>query len=146
MKSSTYFASGDSPMGAERILLVDDEQNARSALKSLLAEEGYEVSEAQDGEEGLRQLGDFAPGIVLADLRMPKMDGLTFLKKGKEQGSDAIFIIMTAFAEIQSAVEAMKAGAENYLTKPVSFEALLVFLAKAVERNWSATRDPASAS
>ncbi|MFL5410134.1 MAG: response regulator, partial [Myxococcales bacterium] len=85
-------------MGAERILLVDDEQNARSALKSLLTDEGYDVGEAKDGEEALKLLGDFAPGIVLADLRMPKMDGLTFLRKGKEQGSDAIFIIMTAFA------------------------------------------------
>jgi two-component system NtrC family response regulator len=121
-------------MGAERILLVDDEQNARSALKSLLSEEGYEVGEAKDGEEGLKVLGDFAPGIVLADLRMPKMDGLTFLRKAKEQGSDAIFIIMTAFADVESAVEAMKAGADNYLTKPVSFDALLVFLAKAVEK------------
>src|SRR3954467_369257 len=127
-------AVGDSPMGAERILLVDDEQNARSALKSLLSEEGYEVGEAKDGEEGLKLVGEFAPGIVLADLRMPKMDGLSLLRKAKEQGSDAIFIIMTAFADVESAVEAMKAGAENYLTKPVSIEALLVFLAKAVEK------------
>jgi two-component system, NtrC family, response regulator len=130
-------------MGAERILLVDDEQNARSALKSLLSEEGYEVGEAGDGEEGLKLLGDFAPGIVLADMRMPRMDGLTFLRKAKEQGSDAVFIIMTAFADVESAVEAMKAGADNYLTKPVSIEALLVFLAKAVEKR-RLERDTAS--
>ena len=74
-------------MGAERILLVDDEQNARSALKSLLSEEGYEIGEAKDGEEALGIIGDFAPGVVLADLRMPRMDGLTFLKKAKEQRS-----------------------------------------------------------
>jgi two-component system NtrC family response regulator/two-component system response regulator HydG len=130
-------------MVAERILLVDDEQNTRSALRSLLTEEGYEIGEAKDGEEGLKLLGDFAPGIVLADLRMPRMDGLTFLKKAKEQGSNAVFIIMTAFADVESAVEVMKAGAENYLTKPVSFEALLVFLAKAVEK-LRLTRDAAS--
>jgi len=130
-------------MGAERILLVDDEQNARSALKSPLSEEGYEIGEAGDGEEALRVIGEFAPGIVLADLRMPRMDGLTFLKKAKEQGSDAVFIIMTAFAEVESAVEAMKAGAENYLTKPVSVAALLLFIAKAVEKR-KLERDAAS--
>ena len=70
-------------MGAERILLVDDEQNARSALKSLLTEEGYDVGEAKDGEEGLKLLGDFAPGIVLADLRMPKMDGMKLIEEIK---------------------------------------------------------------
>ncbi|TMB33904.1 MAG: sigma-54-dependent Fis family transcriptional regulator [Deltaproteobacteria bacterium] len=130
-------------MGAERILLVDDEQNARSALKSLLSEEGYEIGEAKDGEEALGIIGDFAPGVVLADLRMPRMDGLTFLKKAKEQGSDAVFIIMTAFADVESAVEAMKAGAENYLTKPVSVDALLLFIAKAVGKR-KLERDAAS--
>jgi DNA-binding NtrC family response regulator len=130
-------------MGAERILLVDDEANARSALKSLLTEEGYEVGEAQDGEEALRLLGDFAPGVVLADVRMPRMDGLTFLRKAKEQGSEAVFIIMTAFADVESAVEAMKAGAENYLTKPVSFDAILVFVTKAFEKR-KLERDAAS--
>ena len=71
------------------------------------------------------------------------MDGLTFLKKAKEQGSDAVFIIMTAFADVESAVEAMKAGAENYLTKPVSVDALLLFIAKAVGKR-KLERDAAS--
>ena len=121
-------------MGAERILLVDDEENARSALNTLLTDEGYEVREAKDGEEALSLLDEFAPGVVLADLRMPRMDGLTLLRKAKEQGSGAVFLIMTAFADVESAVAAMKAGAENYLTKPVSFEALLVFVKKAMEK------------
>jgi len=121
-------------MGAERILLVDDEENARSALNSLLTDEGYEVREAKDGEEALRLLDEFAPGVVLADVRMPRMDGLTLLRKAKERGSSAVFLIMTAFADVESAEAAMKAGAENYLTKPVSFEALLVFVEKAVEK------------
>jgi len=121
-------------MGSERILLVDDEENARSALNSLLTDEGYEIQEAKDGEEALRLLDQFAPAVVLADLRMPRMDGLTLLRKAKEQGSDAVFLIMTAFADVESAVAAMKAGAENYLTKPVSFDALLVFVKKAMEK------------
>ena len=121
-------------MPSERILLVDDEQNARSALRSLLAEEGYELREAKDGEEALALVNDFAPAVVLADVRMPRMDGLAFLKKAKEQGSDAIFLMMTAFANVESAVEAMKAGAENYLVKPLDVSAVLVFLAKALEK------------
>ena len=121
-------------MASERILLVDDEENARSALRSLLGDEGYQVREARDGEEGLRQLADFAPAVVLCDVRMPGMDGLQLLKKAKEQGSDAIFLMMTAYANVESAVEAMRAGAENYLVKPLNLDALLVFIAKALGR------------
>src|SRR5438105_3347956 len=80
-------------VASERILLVDDEVNARSALRSLLGDDGYQVREAKDGEEGLRQLADFAPAVVLCDVRMPGMDGLQLLKKAKEQGSDAIFLM-----------------------------------------------------
>ncbi len=130
-------------MGAERILVVDDEQNARSALQSLLTEEGYQVGEAKDGEEALARLNDFAPAVVLADVRMPRMDGLALLRKVKEQGSDAIFLMMTAFANVESAVEAMRAGAENYLVKPVAFDALLVFVEKALEKRHLA-RDAAT--
>src|SRR5258708_2352605 len=102
-------------MAKERILVVDDEQNARQALRTLLVEEGYEVAEAADGEEALEQLGAFAPAAVLTDVRMPKMDGLSLLKKAREQGSDAVFVVMTAFASIEMAVDAMRAGAESYL-------------------------------
>src|SRR5256885_9045423 len=121
-------------MASKRILLIDDEVNARSALKTLLGDEGYEIREAKDGEEALAQLPDFAPAVVLCDVRMPRMDGLAFLKKAKEQGSDAVCLMMTAFANVESAVEAMRAGAENYLVKPLALEALLVFLEKAVEK------------
>ena len=121
-------------MASKRILLIDDEVNARSALKTLLGDEGYEIREAKDGEEALAQLPDFAPAVVLCDVRMPRMDGLAFLKKAKEQGSDAVFLMMTAFANVESAVEAMRAGAENYLVKPLALEALLVFLEKALEK------------
>jgi two-component system, NtrC family, response regulator len=130
-------------MAAERILLVDDEQNARSALSTLLAEEGYEVCEAKEGEEALAFLAEFAPAVVLADVRMPRMDGLTLLRKAKEQGSEATFLMMTAFANVESAVEAMRAGAENYLTKPVAFDTLKVFIEKALEKRCLA-RDAAT--
>jgi len=121
-------------MARERILIVDDETNARQALKTLLSEEGFEVAEAQDGEEALEKLQSFAPAAVLTDVRMPKMDGLTFLKKAREGGSDAAFVVMTAFGSIEMAVDVMRAGAESYLVKPLDVKAVLVVLEKALEK------------
>jgi DNA-binding NtrC family response regulator len=121
-------------MSKRRILVVDDEQNARAALRTILTEEGYEIAEAADGEEGLARLEEWAPDLVLADVRMPRMDGLALLRRAKELGSDATFVMMTAFASIEAAVEAMKAGAENYLVKPLDVGAVLVFLDKALEK------------
>ena len=118
----------------ERILVVDDEQNARVALRTMLSEEGYEVLEAADGEEALALLPGFGPSVVLADVRMPKLDGITLLRRAREQGSDAIFLMMTAHASVQTAVEAMRAGAENYLTKPLDFGAVQVVIGKALEK------------
>ena len=121
-------------MPKERILVVDDEPNARSALRTILEEEGYEIREASDGEEALALLGAFAPDLVLCDVRMPRMDGLTLLKAAKAQGEDAVFLMMTAFAAVATAVEAMRAGAENYLVKPLEVAAVLVFVEKALEK------------
>ncbi|HTP28869.1 MAG TPA: sigma-54 dependent transcriptional regulator [Anaeromyxobacteraceae bacterium] len=121
-------------MAKERILVVDDEQNARVALKTILTEEGYEVAEAVDGEEALALLSGFAPAAVLADVRMPRMDGMTLLSRARESGSDAVFVMMTAYASVEAAVEAMRAGAENYLVKPLDANAVLVVLEKALEK------------
>jgi two-component system, NtrC family, response regulator len=121
-------------MPKQRILVVDDEQNARSALRAILSEEGYEIAEAADGEEALAALADFAPDLVLCDVRMPKMDGLTLLRRAKEQGAPAVFVMMTAFAQVETAVEAMRAGAENYLLKPLEVGSVLVFIEKALEK------------
>ena len=121
-------------MPKERILVVDDEQNARGALRTILGEEGYEIREAQDGEEALALLAGFAPDLILSDLRMPKMDGLTLLRTAREQGCDAVFVMMTAFAAVETAVEAMRAGAETYLVKPLDANAVLIFVEKALEK------------
>ncbi len=120
--------------GKERILVVDDEGNARQALKDILTEEGYELVEAADGEDALQLMQSFAPAAVLADVRMPRMDGITLLKRAREQGSDAVFVMMTAYASVEAAVEAMRAGAENYLVKPLDVNAVLVVLEKALEK------------
>ncbi|MHB8418092.1 MAG: sigma-54-dependent transcriptional regulator [Myxococcales bacterium] len=121
-------------MSAERILVVDDEPNARAGLRTLLAEEGYEVAEAGDGEEGLARLSTFGPAAVLTDIRMPKLDGLGLLRQARAQGSDAVFVVMTAFGTIESAVAAMKEGAESYLLKPLDFAAVSIVLQKALEK------------
>ncbi len=121
-------------MPNERILVVDDEVNAREALKTLLSEEGFEVAEAGDGEEALEMLSSFAPAVVLTDVRMPKLDGISFLKKARENGSDSVFVVMTAFGSIEMAVEAMRAGAENYLLKPLDVKSVLIVLEKALEK------------
>jgi two-component system NtrC family response regulator/two-component system response regulator HydG len=117
-----------------RILIVDDEQTARAALKSLLSDEGYQIGEAADGEEGLQRLAEFSPDVVLADVRMPRRDGVSMLKAAREQGSVAAFVMMTAFGSVELAVEAMRAGAENFLVKPLDVNAVLVFIEKALEK------------
>ncbi|XXF75156.1 sigma-54 dependent transcriptional regulator [Myxococcaceae bacterium GXIMD 01537] len=121
-------------MSAQRILVVDDEDNARKAIVTILGEEGYEVAEAANGADALARLSDFSPAVVLTDVRMPQLDGLSLLKRAREQGSDATFVMMTAFASVEAAVEAMRAGAENYLVKPLDADAVLVILGKALEK------------
>src|SRR5579883_3406053 len=122
-------------MAKARILIVDDEKNARTALRTILSEEGYEIAEASNGEEAYGLLSAFAPMVVLADVRMPVMDGIMLLQKARAEGWDTIFVMMTAVTRIETAVEAMKAGAENYLTKPLDINTVLAVLDKAVEKH-----------
>ncbi len=117
-----------------RILIVDDEQNARDALKTILTEEGYEVREAADGEEGLAALSTFRPEAVLCDIRMPKLDGLQLIERARAEGHNCVFVMVTAFASIETAVQAMKAGAEDYITKPIDVAAVLAKLEKVLEK------------
>ncbi len=121
-------------MAAARILVVDDEKSARDALKAILTDEGFEVAEAADGEEALALMPSFMPDAVLADVRMPKLDGLAFMRRCREEGHGAVFVMMTAFASIEAAVEAMRAGAESYLVKPIDVSSVLVVLEKALEK------------
>ena len=117
-----------------RILVVDDEANAREALVELLCDEGFTVESAADGAQALAVLGDFEPEVVLTDLKMPVLDGLGLLARGRKLAPHAAFVVMTAFGSIDTAVEAIKAGAENYLTKPLDMEALLALVARALEK------------
>jgi len=117
-----------------RILIVDDEPNARNALAELLRDEGYETEMASDGNKALPLLDSFDPDVVLTDLKMPGLDGLGLLERGKKLSPHAAFVVMTAFGSIDTAVEAIKKGAENYLTKPVDLHALSALVERAMEK------------
>jgi len=116
-----------------RVLVVDDEANARTALAELLRDEGYEVETAADAFKALGKYEAFAPHIVVTDLKMPGMDGIELVKRIRATDEATGIIVMTAFGAVQSAIEAMRAGAAEYLTKPLNFEELLVVLAKTLE-------------
>jgi two-component system, NtrC family, response regulator len=121
-------------MPRARVLVVDDEPNARDALRSLLTDEGYAVSEARDGVEALAFLREQGADVILADVRMPRMDGLTLVRTARAEGLPGTFVMMTAFASVETAVEAMRAGADNFLTKPLEAAAVLVVLEKVLEK------------
>jgi DNA-binding NtrC family response regulator len=117
-----------------RILIVDDEANARAALSEILEDDGYATETAADGFKALGKLEDFVPDVILTDLKMPGLDGIAFMEKAKAAAPGAVFVVMTAFGTIQSAVAAVKKGAENYLTKPLDFEALAAVIERAMEK------------
>ena len=117
-----------------RILVVDDEVNARAALLELLRDEGYVVESAADAFKALGKVPDFAPDLVLTDLKMPGMDGLQLLGKLREADADLPVIVMTAFGEVETAVRAMRSGARDYLAKPVNVGELSVVVARELEQ------------
>jgi DNA-binding NtrC family response regulator len=117
-----------------RILIVDDEANARAALSEILRDEGYATETAADGFKALGKLEEFCPDVVLTDLKMPGLDGIAFMEKAKAAAPGTVFVVMTAFGTIHSAVTAVKKGAENYLTKPLEYEALSVVVERAMEK------------
>ena len=117
-----------------RVLIVDDEANARSALAELLDDAGYSVSTAADGRTALLQLEQVDPDVVLTDLKMPGMDGLSLIERGRRMSPHTTFVVMTAFATIDTAVKAIKLGAESYLTKPLELDAVMAIVDRALDR------------
>src|SRR5271167_3194095 len=94
-----------------RVLIVDDESNARAAISEILREEGYVTETAANGFKGLGKLDEFSPDVILTDLKMPGLDGIAFMEKARAAAPGAVFVVMTAFGTISSAVDAMKKGA-----------------------------------
>ncbi len=117
-----------------RILIVDDEANAREALAELLADDGYETATASDGQKAIPLLASFAPHVVLTDLKMPGMDGIALIGRVKTLRPTAACVVMTAFGSIDTAVAAIKAGAETYLTKPLDMDAVSALVGRAMEK------------
>ena len=117
-----------------RVLVVDDEENLRLVLKTLLKRHGYEVETASTGEEALGLVDSFGPDVVLTDVRMPKMGGLDLLATLKAKGNDATVIVMSAYGNMDLAIEAMKTGAYDYVQKPFKPDEIVLALRKAEER------------
>ena len=120
---------------ADRVLVVDDEQSLRKVLAATLQREGYEVQVAVDGEEALAALDRDGADVVVTDLVMPKMDGLSLLRKVVARHPDVPVIVVTAHGRVDSAVEAMKAGAFDFVTKPFETVELKAIIAKAARQS-----------
>ena len=126
---------------ADRILVVDDESNLRKVLAALLRREGYEVDTAEDGAEAWDMLADDDYTAVLTDLRMPNLDGMGLLKRMAQSIPDLPVIIVTAHGTIDAAVEAVKLGAFDFITKPFDQQELAKVVAKAVSTSRLAQRE-----
>lgn len=118
----------------KRILIVDDEENFRHMLSVILIKEGYEVETASNGEEGLKKAVASPFDQILCDIRMPRMDGLEFLKAIQKMGAEATIIVMSAYGTVDIAIEAMKLGAYDYISKPFKPDEIILTLRKAEER------------
>jgi len=119
---------------ADRILIVDDEASLRDALGRILSAEGYDVREAGDGRAALKLLENERFGFILCDMRMPVMGGLELLREITAKGIQGTVIMMSAFGTVETAVEAMKLGAYDYISKPFMSDEILLTLRKASER------------
>ncbi|MPR35470.1 sigma-54-dependent transcriptional regulator [Salmonirosea aquatica] len=117
-----------------KIIIIDDEDNIREALRDILEYEGYEVDEARDGEEGLRKIKNDNYYVALCDLAMPKLGGLDLLLKAGEAGRSTQFIMITAYGNIENAVEATKRGAFDFVSKPPDLNRLLISVRNAIEK------------
>jgi two-component system response regulator HydG len=118
-----------------RILIVDDESNARNALAEILREEGYSCETAADGFKGLGRFADFEPDLLLTDLKMPGMDGVELLRRVRETSPGLPVIVMTAFGAVDTAVQAMRSGAIDYMTKPIRTDELLLVVERALSEH-----------
>jgi two-component system response regulator AtoC len=117
-----------------RVLVIDDEAGLRHTLLLILRDEGYQVVVAEDGEAGLRLAQAEAPDLILCDVRMPRLGGLEFLERYQEAGGSALVVMMSAYGTLDAAVEAMRRGAYDYISKPFNADEVILTLRKAEER------------
>jgi nitrogen regulation protein NR(I) len=117
----------------KQVLIVDDEPNLRKILSAQLSRDGYDVLTAEDGEQGLAQLRDHHIDLVITDLKMPKVDGMTLLRRALQEDPDLPVVMITAHGTVDTAVEALKIGAFDYLTKPFDKDEVRQIVAKALK-------------
>ena len=116
------------------ILIIDDEKAIRKTLTEILAFEGHKIEEAADGEEGLKKFTEKSFDVVLCDIKMPKMDGIEFLEKAKQHNADIPVIMISGHGNIDTAVDAVKKGAYDYISKPPDLNRLLITIRNASEK------------
>ena len=116
-----------------RVLVVDDDESLRWITQLQLEEAGYAVLTAADGEQALRLVAEESPSLVITDLKMPGMSGIELLKRIRADHAETFVVVITAFGTVQTAVEAMKSGAYDYLTKPIDHEELVLVVNRALE-------------
>src|SRR5688500_15834110 len=133
--SSAWQRRAMSTTETERVLIVEDEPSTRAGLTELVRTWGFTADAAGDGEEALQKITSFRPSIIISDLEMPRMDGLGLLRALKDDGGDFTIVILTAQGTVETAVEAIKEGAYDYLTKPIEPQRLKILLDKIVERH-----------
>ena len=117
------------------ILIIDDERSIRKTLTEILSFEGYKLDEAADGEEGLKKFREKNYDVVLCDIKMPKLDGMEFLQKAAEINPDTPIIMISGHGNIETAVEAVKKGAYDFISKPPDLNRLLITIRNAMEKN-----------
>jgi two-component system, NtrC family, nitrogen regulation response regulator NtrX len=118
-----------------KILVIDDERAIRNILKEILTNEGYLVEEASDGEEGFKKFTETTFSLVLCDIKMPKLDGIDFLQKANEHNADVPIIIISGHGNIETAVDAVKKGAYDYIAKPPDLNRMLITIRNAMDKN-----------
>lgn len=116
------------------ILIIDDEKSIRKTLTEILSYEGYKIDEAGDGEEGLKKFGEKTYDVVLCDIKMPKVDGIEFLDRSKQVNPDVPIIMISGHGNVDTAVEAVKKGAYDYISKPPDLNRLLITLRNALDK------------
>ncbi len=116
------------------ILIIDDEKAIRKTLSEILSYEGYKIDEAGDGEEGLKKFKEKEYDVILCDIKMPKIDGIEFLEKAKESNNDIPIIMISGHGTIETAVEAVKKGAYDYISKPPDLNRLLITIRNATDK------------
>ncbi|MDR5695674.1 MAG: sigma-54 dependent transcriptional regulator [Armatimonadota bacterium] len=121
-------------MGDRRILVIDDEAYVRDLMMEVFTREGFLVKTASDGETGLDLACTGAFDLILLDLKLPKINGLTLLRSIMERDPDAIVVVITAYGSIETAIQAMKLGAYDYVTKPFEIDQLMLIVNRALER------------